>query len=76
MFLGLSPKVERSEGVVKSRPFRFCPSVVVSVTASSFGSACVVCWPSVEWEGLCWDGRRMNDSARRQGLQRRQVRAC
>ena len=52
----MSPKVERSARAVKSRPFRFFQSVVVSVTASSFGRASVVCWPSVEWGGFCWDG--------------------
>ena len=58
----LSPNVERSARAVKSRPFRFCPSVVVSVTASSFGRASVVCWPSVEWEGFVGTEERTGSS--------------
>ena len=48
--------MELSAQTVKSRPFRLCPSLVGSVTASSFGRACFVCWPSVEWRGSYWDG--------------------
>ena len=53
-------------------------SVVVSVTASSFSSACVVCWPSVEWWRVVLGRRSERRRTVREGrrLRRRQVRAC